>query len=262
MYCTKCGAEVAADAKFCVKCGTKVDAAPTGGAVSSGASEAVPSNNAPIGANVTSNIPASPPAKRARPSLVMIFGGGFIGLCVIAILIGLLTGQGPKMGVGGSGSDNSVKLSEQAKFESDAMSLAKKLHSRDGGTREAEQANVEVEKLLSTYKNKAITGWGCKMVRPWTRGDKKYDAEVEGCYQVDYEADPGSIKSDKFDYIIKIPAESAQPVGSKIYKGDRVVFSGVIEKVELHKGFGGALYTGVGYEVKVLNGTIKEIRPK
>ena len=174
-------------------------------------------------------------------------------------MYGTLTGQGPGKG----GSTGGARPSEQAKFESDAMSLAKKLHSTDGGTRENEQARADVEKLLSTYKNKAVTGWACKMFYPgWTRGDKKYDVDVSGCNQIDYESDPKTIRSDKFDYSIKIPAESTQPAGSKIYRGDTVIFSGVIEKVELHKGFGGALYTGVGYEVKVLNGTINEIKPK
>src|ERR1700684_3004346 len=77
MFCSKCGKENADDATFCGGCGAK------------------------IGAGVTEQAKASPPqaapqaTSKKRPSLTILIGGGFIGLVIIVIVIGVITKSGP-----------------------------------------------------------------------------------------------------------------------------------------------------------------------
>ena len=75
MFCSNCGTEITAEARFCANCGAKVEALTT----------TVPTD--------TSGMPATNAASSAAiwKSPIVILGGGFIALVIFLILYGVVT---------------------------------------------------------------------------------------------------------------------------------------------------------------------------
>lgn len=77
-FCTSCGAEVAADKKFCVQCGAPREHVTAPGVPVNPASQEVPVNlHSPYG---------TPPAKPKKPKTSQIIGGIVVVLLIIAVV--------------------------------------------------------------------------------------------------------------------------------------------------------------------------------